>query len=115
MNSLHERITIYNIFFKKDSIRFKKTWKDMPVREKLHIFIVGTLRDPEIVRSFPTSSVKFPVLLLVTCKLTTPISTKFFNFNKFVDDLDLDLFLKQPSKLPSKCNNPFLLVDTTNT
>ena len=33
---------------------------------------------------------------MVTFKLTPPISTKFFNFNKFVNILDLDSFLTNP-------------------
>ena len=46
---------------------------------------------------------------MVTYKLTPPISTKFFNFNKFVNNLDLDLFLTNPDSLPCKCNNsPFV-------
>ena len=45
---------------------------------------------------------------MVTYKLTQPISTKFFNFNGFVNNLDLDLFLTNPDSLPCKCNNsPF--------
>ena len=65
------------------------------------------LRDPDIVKSLPSSSVKFPIPM-VTYKLTPPISTKFFNFNKFVNNLDLDLFLTNPDSLPFKCtNSPF--------
>ena len=33
---------------------------------------------------------------MVTYKLAPPISTKFFNFNKFANNLDLDLFLANP-------------------
>ena len=45
---------------------------------------------------------------MVTYKLTPPISTKFFNLNKFVKNLDLDLFLTNPNSLSCKCNNsPF--------
>ena len=45
---------------------------------------------------------------MVTYKLTPPISTKFFHFNKFVNNLDLDLFLTNPDSLLFKCNNfPF--------
>ena len=45
---------------------------------------------------------------MVTYKLTPPIS-KFFNFNKFVNNQDLDLFLRNPDSLPCKCNNsPFV-------
>ena len=46
---------------------------------------------------------------IVTSKPTPPISNKFFNFNKFVKNLDLDLFLTNPNSLPIKCNNsPFV-------
>ena len=34
--------------------------------------------------------------------------TEFSNFNKFVNDIDFKLFLKNPDCLPCKCNNsPF--------
>ena len=51
-----------------------------------------------------------PYLLhLKILKLTPPVSTKFFNFNQFVNNLDLDLFLTNPESLPCKCNNsPFV-------
>ena len=72
------------------------------------INIAHILCDPDIVKSLPSSSVKFP-MPMVTYKLTPPISTKFFNFNKFVNNLDLDLFLTNPDSLPCKCNNsPFV-------
>ena len=45
---------------------------------------------------------------MITYKLTTHISIKFFNFSKVVNNLDLDLFLKNPDSLPRKCKNyPF--------
>ena len=72
------------------------------------INITRILRDPDIVKSLPSSSIKFP-MPMVTYKLTPPISTKFFNFSKFVNNLDLDLFLTNPDSLPCKCNNsPFV-------
>ena len=47
-------------------------------------------------------------MLMVTYKLTSPLSIKFFNFNEFVNNLDLGLFLTNPDSLPCKCNNsPF--------
>ena len=71
------------------------------------INIARILHDPDIVKSLPSSSVKFP-MPMVTYKLTPPISTKYFNFNKFVNNLDLDLFLINPDSLPCKCNtSPF--------
>ena len=71
------------------------------------INIACILHDPDI-KSLPSSSVKFPITM-VTYKLTPPTSTKFFNFNKFVNNLDLDLFLTNPDSLPCKCNNsPFV-------
>ena len=43
-----------------------------------------------------------------TYKLTPPISTKFLNFNNFVNNVDLDILLTNPDSLPCKCNNtPF--------
>ena len=62
------------------------------------------MRDPAIVKSLPSSSIKFP-MSMVTYKVTPPISTKFFNFNNFVNNLDLDLFVTSPDSLPCKCNN----------
>ena len=59
------------------------------------INIAGILCDSDIVKSLPSSSVKFP-MPMVTYKLAPPISTKFFNFNKFANNLDLDLFLANP-------------------
>ena len=65
------------------------------------INIARILRDPDIIKSLPSSSVKFS-MPMVTYKLTPPISTKFVN------NLDLDLFLTNPESLPCKCNNsPF--------
>ena len=51
------------------------------------INIARILRDPDIVKSLPSSTVKFPIPV-VTYKLTLPISTKFFNFNKLANNLD---------------------------
>ena len=85
---------VCSIFFENKGVEF--------------INIARILRDPDIVKSLPSSSVKFP-MPMVTYKLTPPISTKFFNFNKFVNNLDLDLFLTNPDSLPCKCNNsPFV-------
>ena len=59
------------------------------------ISIAHSLRESDIVKSLPSLSVKFP-MLMVTYKLTLPIFIKFFNFNKFVNNLDLHLFLTNP-------------------
>ena len=79
--------------------------------------IVRFLCDPVIVNhphllniivDSPSSSVIFS-MPMVTYKLTPRISTKFFNFNKFVNNLDLDSFLTKPDSLPCKCSNsPFV-------
>ena len=72
------------------------------------INIARILCGPDIVKSLPSSSLKFPIPMF-TYKLTPPISNKFFNFNNFVNNLDLDLFLTNPDSLPCKCNNcPFV-------
>ena len=71
------------------------------------INIARILRDLDIVESLSSSSVKFP-MPMVTDKVTPPISTQFFDFNKFVNNLVLDLFLTNPDILSCKCNNsPF--------
>ena len=86
---------VCSIFFEKKGVEF--------------INIARILRDPDIVKSLPSSSVKFPIPMVTYNKLTPPISTKFLNFNKFVNNLDLDLFLTNPDSLPCKCNNsPFV-------
>ena len=65
-------------------------------KERCRIYKYSSyLRDPDIVKSLPSSSVKF-LMPMVTFKLTPPIFTKFFNFNKFVNILDLDSFLTNP-------------------
>ena len=81
---------MYSIFFENKGVEF--------------INIARILGDLDIIKSLPSSSVKFP-MPMVTYKLTPPISTTFFNFNKFVNNLDLDLLLTNPDSLPSKCNN----------
>ena len=77
------------------------------------INIARILHDPDIVKSFPSSFVKFP-MLMVTYKLTPPISTKFFNFNKFVNNLDLHLFLTNQIVYHAYVITLLLLIDTTN-
>ena len=84
---------VYSMLFENKGVEF--------------INIGRILRDPGIVKSLSSSSIKFP-MPMVTYRLTVPISTKFFNFNKFVNNLDLDLFLANPDSLPCRCNNsPF--------
>ena len=63
------------------------------------INIARILHDPDIVKSLPSLSVKCP-MPMVTYKLTPPISTNFLNFDKFINNLDLDLFLTNPDSLP---------------
>ena len=56
---------VCSIFFENKGVEF--------------INIACILRDPDIVQSLPSLSVKFPIPM-VTYKLTPPISTKFFQF-----------------------------------
>ena len=77
------------------------------------INIAHILRDLDIVKSLPSSYGKLP-MPMVTYKLTPPISTKFFNFNKFVNNLDLDLIWRNPDNQPCKCNNSPFADTTTN-
>ena len=64
---------VCSIFFENKGVEFINT--------------ASILCDSDIVKSLPSSSVKFH-LPMVSYKLTPPISTKFFNFNKFVNNLD---------------------------
>ena len=85
---------VCSIFFENKDVEF--------------INIACILRDSDIVKSLPSSSGKFPIPM-VTYKLNPPISTKFFDFNKFLNNLDLDLFLTNSDSLPCKCDNsPFV-------
>ena len=68
------------------------------------INVARILCEPDLVDFFLSSSVKF-LLPMATYNLTTAKSTKFFNLNRFVDNLYLDLFLTNPDILPWKCNN----------
>ena len=44
----------------------------------------------------------------VVYSLNSPISSKIFNFNKFVSSLDVERFLQDSSSLPCSCeNSPF--------
>ena len=45
-------------------------------------------------------------------KLGSPISTRFFNVNKFINHLDSDLFLIKPDMW--KNNNHFLKITTSS-
>ena len=75
--------------------------------ENKGVEFVNIASDPDIFTFLPSSSVKFP-MPMVTYKLTPSISTKFFNYNKFFNNLDLDLFSINPNSPPCKCNNcPF--------
>ena len=66
---------VCSILFKNNDVEF--------------INIACILRDSDIVNSLPAISVKF-YMPMPTYKLTPPISTKFFNFNKVVNNLDLN-------------------------
>ena len=68
---------VCNIFFENKGVEF--------------INIACILPDPDIVKCLSLPSVKFPMPVF-TYKLTPPTSTKFFNLNMFVNNLDLDLF-----------------------
>ena len=79
---------VCSIFFENEGVEF--------------INIARNLRDPGIAQSLALSSVKFPV----NGNLQT--GSNLFNFDKFVNNLDLDLFLTDPDSLPCKCrNSPF--------
>ena len=71
-----------------------------------YINVARILLDSDIVESLP-SCVKFP-MPMVTYKLTPPITSTIFNFNRFVSNLDLGLLLTNLDSLQCKCDNsPF--------
>ena len=78
------------IFFQNNGVEF--------------INIARILHGPDIVKSLPSSPVKFPIPV-VTYRMIPLRSTKLFSFNKIVINLDLDLFLSNPDSLQCKCNN----------
>ena len=78
---------VCSIFFENKGVEF--------------INIARILRDPDIVNSLPSSSVKF-LIPMVTYKLYL---LSFSISISFINDLDLDLFLTNPDSLPCKCNN----------
>ena len=84
---------VCSIFFENKGVEF--------------INIVRILRETDTVKSLPSSSVEFS-MAMITYKMTPSISTKFLNFNKFVNNLDLDLFLTNPNSLLCKCNSAFV-------
>ena len=61
--------------------------------------IARILRNPEIVNSLPPSSAKCPIPM-VSYKVTPHLSALFFNFKKFINNLDLDIFLINLDSLP---------------
>ena len=84
---------VCNIFFDNKGVEF--------------INLARILRDPEIVSLVPDTHKKFSKPM-VTYTLGLPISSKIFNFNKFVNSLNLDEFLLNPNSLPCECHNsPF--------
>ena len=60
-----------------------------------------------MIKSLCTSSLKFPVPMM-TYKLIPPLPTKLFNFDKFLSNLQLQIFLPNSESLLCKYNNsPF--------
>ena len=72
------------------------------------INIPRILQHPDITSSLPTTTIKFPIPR-VTYKLAPHLLTRIFNFNHFVNNLDLDNFLHDPTSLPCTCDkSPFV-------
>ena len=65
------------------------------------------LHDPSLSNFLPNAPYKFEVPTVVY-KLCDPISSKIFNFNKFVDEIDINEFLQDITSLPCSCSDsPF--------
>ena len=65
------------------------------------------LHSAEVVNTIPSVAKHFiPPTIVYT--LDKPISSKIFNFNKFVTTLDVESFMQDNSVLPCQCSNsPF--------
>ena len=65
------------------------------------------IRDKSLVQTLPNIPNKF-TSPMITYKLSLPVSSKIFNFKKFVNKLDTNLFIQDKSIFPCYCNNsPF--------
>ena len=65
------------------------------------------LRDPAVLKAVPSVAKGFTPPTVVF-SLNTPISSKIFNFNKFVTSLDVKSVLRNASYLPCNCaDSPF--------
>ena len=73
--------------------------------EKINLSAI--LRDKDVISSIPSIAKSFKPPTIVY-SLNPPIGSKLFNFNKFVNNLDVESFLVDSSTLPCKCSkSPF--------
>ena len=73
--------------------------------ESIHLSSI--LQDSEVLEAIPSVAKSFTPPTVVY-SLNSPISSKIFNFNKFVSSLDVERFLQDSSSLPCSCeNSPF--------
>ena len=85
---------VCNIFFENKGVEF--------------INIARIMRNKDVASVLPNTSTKFSVPM-VTYSLSPPLAGKLFNFNQFVNSLDMDEFLSNPNILPCNCkNSPFI-------
>ena len=72
------------------------------------INLSSILNSSSVTDAIPSSINKKFTAPTVLYSLTEPISTKIFNFNKFVSSLDLPAFVKDNTILPCNCkDSPF--------
>ena len=66
------------------------------------INLLSILNNPDVISSIPSAMTYFePPTVVYT--LNKSISSKIFNFNKFIASLDVPAFLKDGSILPCSC------------
>ena len=68
-----------------------------------HINLNRIFHDPVVKQAMPNISSNFDIPTVVYT-LTNPIGSKIFNFNKFVNKLDVKAFLDDNSTLPCECS-----------
>ena len=66
--------------------------------------ISSILRDSEVLQTVPSIAHSFTPPTVVF-SLNSPISSKIFNFNKFVTSLNVEQFINDPSILPCNCKD----------
>ena len=109
INIIESKLYTYNI--QRDKVKklppknICKVYFDNKAIEVINLSRI--LRDKSLKETLPSTPTEVfnPT---VTYKLSTPIASTIFNFKKFVENLDIESYLKDKSTIPCFCHNsPF--------